>query len=78
MIGTSRKRQNRKQIFITQVQNYAPAATTSNSAIYTSPAPYMATDVTRHSAVFLILSTKRNVDGMATQHVYVLDVKLVR
>ena len=45
MTGTSRKRQNRKQILITRVQNHAPAATTSSSAIYTSPAPYMATQM---------------------------------
>ena len=45
MTGTSRKRQNRKQILTTRVQNHAPAATTSSSAIYTSPAPYMATQM---------------------------------
>ena len=45
MTRTSRKQQNRKQILTTRVQNHAPAATTSSSAIYTSPAPYMATQM---------------------------------
>jgi hypothetical protein len=45
MTGTSRKRQNRKPILTTRAQNHAPAATTSSSAIYTLPAPYMATQM---------------------------------
>ena len=71
MTGTSRKRQNRKQILTTRVQNHAPAATTSSSAIYTSPAPYMATQMLpdiRQSSLYYLPSAALTVRPLTMSH----------
>ena len=69
MTRTSRRRQNRKPILTTRVQNHAPAAMTSSSAIYTSPAPYMATQMLpdiRQSSLYYPPSAAPTVPSLTT------------